>query len=110
MKRNPTQKLSPIQKNRLLRAAVLLVILGLAWLLFSPGSGLLALYTAKKELKALQVETEKLAQDNARFQQEIDKMKNNSTYLEEVARRDFGLLKPNERVYDFSKPKKDENE
>lgn len=110
MKRNPVQKLSPLQQNRLWRAGALIVIFGLAWLLFAPGNGLFSLFSRKKELQVLQAETTNLAGENITLQEEVDKMKNDPAYLEEVARRDFGLLKPNERVYDFAKPIRSEEE
>lgn len=110
MKRNPAQKLSPLQQNRLWRAGALIVILGLAWLLFAPGNGLFSIFSRKKELQVMQIETTNLARENIKLQEEVDKMKNDSSYLEEVARRDFGLLKPTERVYDFARPAKDEEE
>jgi len=110
MKKNPTQKLSPLQINRLWRAAALIALLGLAWLLFSPGNGLLSVFSTKSELRKLQAETAELSKENAVLKIEIDKMKNDPAYLEEVARRDFGLLKPNERVFDFTRTEKDEEE
>lgn len=110
MKRNPTQKLSPLQINRLWRAVALLAFLGLAWLLFSPGNGVLSVFSTKSELRKLQAETDELSRENAVLEAEINKMKNDPAYLEEVARRDFGLLKPNERVFDFSRSGKDEKE
>lgn len=109
MRRNPKQKLSPLQKKRLARVTILCVVLGLTWLMFAPGSGIVSVYSKKKELAALKVETESLAEENIRFQEEIGKMKNDPEHLERVA-RDQGLLRPNERVYDFSKPKKQNNE
>lgn len=110
MKRNPPQKLSPQQLNRLRRAVALLAVICLAWLLFSPGNGLLSVVSMRSELHKLQAETAELSRENAVLEAEIDKMKNDPAYLEEVARRDFGLLKPNERVFDFSRPERDEKE
>jgi cell division protein FtsB len=110
MKRNPPQKLSPLQLNRLWRAVALLTVLGLAWLLFSPGTGLLSVFSTRSELQKLKAETAELSRENAVLEAEINKMKNDPAYLEEVARRDFGLLKPNERVFDFSRPERDEKE
>lgn len=104
MKRTPTQKFSPLQKKRLQRIAALVILVALAWLLLAPGSGLLALLRQRSELQKLSAETEELARENERLQAEIDRLQIDRAYLEEVARRDFGLLKPHERVYDFSKP------
>lgn len=110
MKRNTSQKLTPLQLLWLKRAIVLLMIFGLGWLIFFPGSGVLSIYSKREEMKTLQAEAEHLERDNAHLQEGIDKMKNDPAHLEEVARRDFGLLKPNERVYDFSKSKSDKDE
>ena len=101
MKRPPTAKLTPIQQTWFLRAVALLILFGLAWLLFFPGSGLLAIYSKRKEVQALTAETQHLQKDNALFAAEIEKMKNDPVHLEDVARREFNLLKPNERVYEF---------
>lgn len=110
MKHNPTQKLSPLQQNRVWRVGVVIALLGLAWLLFSPGNGLLSVFSAKSQLRKVQAETDELSKENGVLEAEISKMKNDPAYLEEVARRDFGLLKPNERVFDFSRHEKDEEE
>ncbi len=110
MKRNRNAKLTPLQQVWLRRAAVLLLLLGSAWLIFSPGSGLLAVWAEKKQEQGLEAETAHLLQENSELQSEIEKMKSDPAHLEEVARRDFGLLKPNERVYDFSGPKQEEKE
>jgi cell division protein FtsB len=103
MKKNPTQKLSPLQQNILVRAGAVLVFLGLAWFLFAPGSGLVSLLGEKGELEKMTAETKELSRQNASLKEEINKLQNDAAYLEEVARRDYGLLKSHERVYDFSK-------
>lgn len=102
MKNNQHQS-TPLQQVWLRRAVVLFILLGGAWLVFAPGNGLLSLYSQRRELQTLQAERDHLIQENNHLQAEIDKMKNDPAHLEEVARRNFGLLKPNERVYDFSK-------
>jgi cell division protein FtsB len=104
MKRNPIQKLSPLQQTFLVRSAAVIVLLGLAWFLFAPDSGLMSLLGEKSDLKKMTAETQELSRQNASLEEEIDKLQNDAAYLEEVARRDYGLLKPHERVYDFSKP------
>ncbi|MFV0439167.1 MAG: FtsB family cell division protein [Desulfopila sp.] len=110
MKKHPQTKMTPLQQAWLLRAVVLLLLLGLVWVLFAPGNGIYAIFSKRHQVESLDAETLHLQKDNAVLQGEIDKMKNDPAYLEKVARRDFGLLKPNERVYDFSRPEKEDKD
>jgi len=105
MKHKPRQKLSPIQEKRLLKITIALVLIALLWVLFSPRAGVLALLKHRSELKQLQQQTLALEKENARLQDEIDRMQNDTEYLEEVARKDYGLVRKNELIYDFSKKK-----
>jgi len=42
-------------------------------------------------------------QENKILQGDIDKLLNDPEFLEEVARKEYNLLRKNEKVYDFSK-------
>jgi cell division protein FtsB len=84
-----------------------LVLLGLlsfgavcGWLLFSP-NGILALLEVKKQVAAVKAENEQLTEENRLLQQKIDRIKNDPAYLEEIARREYKLLKKNEAVFEF---------
>lgn len=78
------------------------------WLLFAPNQGVVSLLRQRSELKELQAETERLRIQNEKLAAELERLQNDPEYLEEIARKDFGLLKKNEKVYDFSKPEKKE--
>lgn len=102
MRRNRQQKLSPLQIKKLWRAGAVIVLSAFVWLLIAPDYGVLSLLRKRSELQKLQQEAEHLTLENKRLELEIDRLKNDPEYLEQVARRDYGLLKTNERVYDFS--------
>ncbi|MGB3221724.1 MAG: septum formation initiator family protein [Desulforhopalus sp.] len=85
-----------------------LVIMALLWIIFSPGSGIVTLMSKRSELKKLQEDTARIEQQIKDLQKEIDLLHNDSRYLEDIARKDYGLLKKNERVFDFSKPQSGE--
>lgn len=104
MRRKTQRKLSPLQKSRLRRVCILLGTTAFLWLLFAPGSGLFSLLRQRSELRELQLQAENLRKENAKLQKEIEQLENDPAYLEEIARRDYGLLKEHEHVYDFSKP------
>jgi cell division protein FtsB len=57
-------------------------------------------------LQAILAQNEQLREANTALRQEIDKLRNDPAYLEEVARRQFGLIKKNEVIYEFPKKKK----
>ena len=105
MKHKPSQKISPIQEKKLLKITIVLVLIALLWVLFSPRAGVFALLKQRSELKELQQQTVELQKENVRLQNEIDRIQNDPVYLEEVARKDYGLVRKNELIYDFSKKK-----
>ena len=86
-----------------------MLVFAVLWIIFAPGSGLVTLISKRSELKKLQQETMQIEQQIDGLQGDIDRLHNDPSYLEDVARKDFGLLKKNEKVYDFSttKPAKD---
>ncbi len=108
-KTKPKQKLTPLQENRFLKIVIFLVVVALLWIILLPGSGLLALWKKRAELKSLQQQTVVLDRENAQLQEDIDRLQNDPAYLEEVARKQHNLLRKNERVFEF-KPKKSAKE
>ncbi|MFW2367510.1 MAG: FtsB family cell division protein [Desulforhopalus sp.] len=80
-----------------------LLVLALLWILFAPGSGVVAYLSKRSELKELERQTALIEQKNSELQKDIDKLHNDPEYLERIARKEHGLLKKNERVFDFSR-------
>lgn len=99
------QKLSRIQKNRVRKIVFILSVIALLWIFFAPGSGVVTLLSKQSELKKAHKETARIEQQINELQEEIDRLHNDPQYLEEIARKEYGLLKKNEEVYDFSKSK-----
>ncbi len=104
-KPRPKQTLSSVQESRMLKIILALLLIALLWIVFAPRSGIITIINKRSELEKLQKETTQIKQQTVELQKEIDRLHNDPAYLEEVARKDFGLLKKNEKVYDFSKPK-----
>ena len=107
IKKNPRskQKLSRAQEGRVMKVVFILLVFAFLWILFAPGSGIVTLISKRSELKKVQQETAQIEQHISELQNEIDRLHNDPSYLEEIARKEYGLLKKNEKVYDFSKPK-----
>jgi cell division protein FtsB len=104
----PKLKLTDVQESRVIKIVAGLVILALLWIIFAPGSGIVTLMSKRSELKKIQEDTARIEQQIKELQKEIDLLHNDPRYLEDIARKDYGLLKKNERVFDFSKPQSGE--
>jgi len=66
--------------------------------------GLLRIYHLNKERQQLQKKAEELKSENEKLRKEIEALKDDRRYLESIARRDFGLVRPNEVIYQFPTP------
>lgn len=65
--------------------------------------GLLHIQHLNRDKDELQKQAEALKVENDRLRREIEALKTDHRYLESIARRDFGLVRPNEIVYQFPK-------
>ena len=70
--------------------------------------GLLRIYHLNREKKDIQQRVDLIRTDNQRLVREIDALKNDRRYLESIARRDFGLVRQNETIYQFPLQQKSE--
>ena len=83
---------------------LLLCFLGLLLLLSLLGDrGLLQLYDMGRVKAHLELEIETLKHDNALLRHEVEAMRRHPSHAEEIARRDLGLVRPGEIVYQFRK-------
>ena len=74
--------------------------------------GLLRIYHLSKEKQEVQGRFETLKGENQKLVREVDALKNDRRYLESIARRDFGMVRKNEIIYQFppqSKTDKDKD-
>jgi len=85
--------------------AALIILLVLLWVVFSSSTGIVRFLQANNERKATQTANKNLEQKNRQLQNEVDRLENDPSTIEEVARKQFGLIKKNEIIYDFSKKK-----
>lgn len=63
--------------------------------------GLLRIYELNREKQELARRSEALKTENDNLKREIEALKSDRRYLESIARKDFGLVRPNETVYQF---------
>ncbi len=91
------------QKKFFLRCAVLLGLSLILALLFTPGYGYFSYRKAVRQKNIQIQENERLQKENKKLAQEIELLKNDQKHIEDLARREYGLLKKNEEVYDFER-------
>lgn len=94
------QQLNKTERRRIILITILTFSLATAWIIFSP-QGALRYYDLKKQITTVKNENRELKGKNLKLEQEIEKLKNDSAYLEEIARKEFGLVKKNEIVFTF---------
>ena len=63
--------------------------------------GLLRIYHLNKEKQDVQLRLDAIKGENLKLVREVDALKNDRRYLESIARRDFGMVRKNEIIYQF---------
>lgn len=87
--------------RRLLLVPLLLLILMLLGLALFGERGLLRALHALEQKEELQVEIRKLEETNAALNREIEALRRDHRYLERIARKELGLVREDELVYQF---------
>jgi len=95
------------QNRKILLIAGLSALLIMLWLTFSPW-GAISYFRLERELTEARNRNLELAETNRTMTSEIDRLKHDSTYLEKVARDQYGLLRKNEVVFKTPPPVKKE--
>jgi len=95
------QQLTKREKRALRRFTLAVIILGLLVLVFFPGRGLLTYHSLNKQVQTLIRDNKMLQQRNVELAEEIEHLKNDKAYLEQLAREKYGLLKKNEEIYEL---------
>jgi cell division protein FtsB len=99
-RRRTTRSKPPTQRNRRL---VHLLLLFVASVIVVDGlvgeRGLLAMLRARHEGDQLSATIARQRAENARLRDEARRLREDPTAIEEIARRELGLIKPGERVF-----------
>lgn len=93
-----------MQKIRITRRMYLIPGGCLAFILFFTvfgERGLLRIYEMRQEKKRIDSKVTDLKTENDKLRMEIASLHNDRYHLERIARKDLGLVKPNEIIYQF---------
>ena len=61
--------------------------------------GLLAMIKARQQYRALQQSLNRVKDENVRMRDEARRLREDPTAIEEIARRDLGLIRPGEKLF-----------
>lgn len=64
--------------------------------------GVLRIYRLAQEKEDIQKKADQIKAENEQLKREIEALKSDRRYLESIARKEFGLVRPNEIIYQFS--------
>jgi cell division protein FtsB len=64
------------------------------------------IYHLSKEKQEIQKNLDFFKSENEKLKREIEALRSDRRYLESIARRDFGLVRQNEIIYQFPKQDK----
>ena len=68
--------------------------------------GVIKVYHLNEKVDSLKNNISKLKKENEKLNTEVYALKNDSSYIEKIAREDLGLVKPGEVVFEFVENKK----
>lgn len=102
MPRKIANSMAPDRKNFYTYLGIAVLVLILCWHLFS-SYGLVGYFHLKKELAGLQAENDRLQQQNSQLLHDLKRFKDDDTYFSEIARKQHGMIKKNEVIFDFGK-------
>ena len=90
------------KKRFLLLALGFFLILGL--ITFFGENGILHLLRLKKEMGGIKEANLQLVKENEELKEEVRKLKQEKKYIEEIARKELGMVKEDEIIYQFESP------
>jgi len=87
--------------NKRVLVTIFLLVSVMIFFTFFGDKGLLQVYRLRRELREIERVNMELRQENERLRGEIGNLRTNKKYIEELARRELGLVKKGEIVYQF---------
>jgi len=92
-----------MKKKRLL-LLILLFLLILGSFTFFGEKGIVHLLRLQKEVARIRERNVKLEEENEKLKEEVRRLGSDKRYIEEIARRELGMVKEGEIIYQFDTP------
>ena len=84
---------------------ILIPLLILGILTFFGEKGILHLLRLQKEFVRIKERNTKLEEENQKLKEEVKRLQTDKRYIEEIARRELGMVKEGEIIYQFDDKK-----
>ncbi len=88
-------------KQKIILFVIVSAFLNLLLVIIFGSDGLVDLISLKKETKILKEKNEELARENLTLYREIDRLKNDLDFIESIARKELGVVRKDELVFEF---------
>jgi cell division protein FtsL len=92
-----------MKKKRIL-LFIFLIFLILGLLTFFGDKGILHLLRLQKELARIKGMNTKMEEENRQLREEVKRLQHEKRYIEEIARKELGMVKEGEIIYQFDFP------
>lgn len=86
---------------------MLILFLVLGFFTFFGDKGVLHLFRLQKELTRIKEANSKIEEENRRLKEEVRRLQYEKRYIEEIARKELGMVKEGEIIYHFDLPDPD---
>jgi cell division protein FtsB len=93
-------------KKRRFLLLILVSFLILGFLTFFGEKGILHLLDLQKDLARIKEANMKMEEENQRLKEEVRQLQHEKRYIEEIARKELGMVKEGEIIYLFDLPTK----
>jgi cell division protein FtsB len=94
-----------MKKKRLL-LLILICLFFLGILTFFGENGILHLFHLQKEVARIKEKNINLEEENQKLKEEVKRLRTDKRYIEEIARKELGMVKEGEIIYQFDTPSK----
>ncbi len=92
-----------MRKRRIL-ILIIISLLIFGALTFFGEKGILHLLRLQKEVTRIKEKNLKLEEENQKLKEEVKRLRSDKRYIEEVARKELGMVKEGEIIYQFDTP------
>ena len=95
-----------MRKRRLLILVIIFLLILGAFTFFGE-KGIFNLFRLQKEVVRIKEKNSKLEEENQGLREEVKRLQTDKRYIEEIARKELGMVKEGEIIYRFDAPPKE---